>query len=110
MIDLHWILQSEPDKEFALGLTSPIHTIVAQPTQMRIVIADVPVPEVNFAISAVLRWQSVAGANYRVIWTNDLGVGTWMNLQDKITGTGGEIVVSDPITAPRRSYRIELDP
>jgi hypothetical protein len=108
-LDLLWNGANESDKDFTLNLSDPVNAVLAQPSQLRIVIEDVPVPEVDFAVSAVVRWQSVAGAGYRVMWSNDLNATSWSVLRDNIKGTGSEIVVFDPVIAAKRFYRVELD-
>lgn len=101
--------EDESEKKFKIVLSSPVNTVIAQPSELQITVEDVPVPDVEFAISSVIRWQSVAGVRYRVIWSLDLDAGTWKVFKDNIIGTGDEMVVLDPITYEHRFYRVELE-
>jgi hypothetical protein len=57
-----------------------------------------------------LRWQSEPGNQYQVRWTQDWS--TWTPLSAPLTGTGGELTVTDTLPtppAPHRFYRVAVD-
>jgi len=58
----------------------------------------------------VVRFPTVAGKSYDVLWINALSGGSWSNLVTGIPGTGGTVSVTDTnaLLQPRRFYRIQL--
>ncbi|MEP4076638.1 chondroitinase-B domain-containing protein [Haloferula sp.] len=61
---------------------------------------------------AQLAIQSVAGRIYQLQWNDTLNPATWMDVGVSETGTGVEVILTDPgaATAPRRFYRISIQP
>ena len=56
--------------------------------------------------------QSVPGRTYQLQRTDDLRVGSWLNVGAPVVGTGGSLVLSDPYTPgiTQRFYRLSLGP
>lgn len=63
--------------------------------------------EVNGS-DVVVRFPTVSGKTYRLECSNDLAPGSWSTVQDNISGTGGDVLVTDSgaATQSRRFYRI----
>jgi hypothetical protein len=110
LIDILFNLASEEDKEFTLVLSSFVNAAAAQPVILRVVIEDVPVsaPELDIAAAVAIKWVSLPGIRYRVMWSNDLEAETWMVLENEIDGFDGEVIVFDEIVLPKRFYRVEI--
>ena len=62
------------------------------------------------ATGAAITFTSVAGAQYRVEFRDDLTGGIWLTLQSGIAGTGNVVTIVDSAGAgiPRRFYRVVL--
>ncbi|HVE15946.1 MAG TPA: hypothetical protein VNB29_04375, partial [Chthoniobacterales bacterium] len=57
----------------------------------------------------LVTFPSVSGKTYLLQRTSDLAVGPWTTIQDNISGTGGNITLTDPgVTGSPRFYRVEL--
>jgi hypothetical protein len=110
LIDILFNLASEEDKEFTLVLSSFVNAAAAQPVILRVVIEDAPVgaPELDIAAAVAIKWVSLPGIRYRVMWSNDLEAETWMVLENEIDGFDGEVIVFDEIVLPKRFYRVEI--
>jgi chitinase len=56
-------------------------------------------------------FSSLPLASYRVQWTSNLTSGTWANLTNNLSGTGGLLNVSDTnLSQSERFYRVETPP
>ncbi|HTJ00569.1 MAG TPA: lamin tail domain-containing protein, partial [Dongiaceae bacterium] len=61
------------------------------------------------AAPPVLRWQTVAGQNYQVEYTDDLALPHWLPLGNPIVGTGGVVTVTNVVAGPaQRFFRIQI--
>lgn len=65
-----------------------------------------PTAHVRFSCLEVC-WQSMSNAQYQVEYKNT-GTTNWVNLGPVVTGTGGELCVTDSPRGTNRLYRVEV--
>ena len=57
-----------------------------------------------------LSFTSLPLGLYRVQWTSNLALASWNTLTNNVAGTGANVSITDPATAPARFYRVQTPP
>jgi hypothetical protein len=59
----------------------------------------------------IMSWLSVPGGSYQVEYADDLSAGNWLPLGGPLTGRGGQLTFTNPVSfSSQRFYRLLVAP
>jgi hypothetical protein len=97
---LVWQMTDSTGSAQGLGIDNLAFSATVPPLPM-------PVNSQASGTNFLLNWPSTVGLSYQIQYKNDLTAPTWTPLGSPISGTGGFISISNPITSStQRFYRI----